>query len=159
MTDRRPGAAVRIATCWPVGFLPVAPGTGGAAIGVLLVYVLSRLIAVNWNFRAALGASVVGIFFLGVWTAGKSEAYFGTEDPGHVVIDEVVGQMVAFLAGPHVGWKWLLGGFVLFRFFDVIKPFPARRAEHLRAGWGIVTDDVIAGAYAAIAMFLLGCLA
>ncbi|MGH9433719.1 MAG: phosphatidylglycerophosphatase A family protein [Terriglobia bacterium] len=158
LTDRRPGAAVRIATCWPVGFLPIAPGTGGSAIGVALVYGLSRLLAGSWHFRPALGALVVGVFFLGVWTAGESEAFFGIADPAHVVIDEVAGQMIAFLAGPHDGWPWLLAGFVLFRFFDVIKPFPARRAEHLRAGWGIMTDDVIAGVYAAVVMFLLGCL-
>ncbi len=158
LTDRRSGSAVRIATCWPVGFLPVAPGTGGSAIGIALVYALSRLLAGGWSFRLALGALVVCVFFLGVWSAGESEAFFGIKDPCHVVIDEVAGQMLAFMTGPHRGWKWLLAGFVLFRFFDVIKPFPARRAEHLQAGWGIMTDDAIAGAYAALSLLLLGCL-
>lgn len=158
LTDRGPGIAVRIATCWRVGFLPVAPGTGGSAIGVALVLALSRLVAGSWNFRLSLGALATGIFLLGVWSAGEAEAFFGVKDPGHVVIDEVAGQMLAFMAGPHRGWKWLLAGFLLFRFFDVIKPFPARRAEHLRAGWGIMTDDAIAGVYAAIILLLLGCL-
>jgi phosphatidylglycerophosphatase A len=159
LTDRRPGWAVRIATWWPVGLLPVAPGTGGSALGVVAVFGLTELLDRGWNFRLVLAGLAVVVFFMGVWTAGKAEAFFGAEDPGHVVIDEVAGQMIAFLAGPHSGWKWLLVGFVLFRVFDVIKPFPARRSERLRAGWGIMTDDVIAGAYAAIVMLVLGCLA
>ena len=156
LSDHEPGLAVRIATCWPVGFLPVAPGTGGSAIGVVLVYALSRLLAGSWNFRLGLAASLVCVFFLGVWSAGESEAFFHVHDPGQVVIDEVAGQMLVFMAGPHSGWEWLLAGFVLFRIFDVVKPFPARRAEHLPAGWGIMVDDAIAGAYAALTLLLLG---
>ena len=156
MSERKPGLAVRIATCWPVGFLPVAPGTGGSAIGVALVYVLSRLLPGSWDFRLGLSAALAFIFFLGTWSAGKSEVFFHAQDPSQVVIDEVAGQMLAFMAGPHTGWKWLLTGFVLFRIFDVVKPFPARRAEHLPAGWGIMVDDTIAGAYAALILLLLG---
>jgi phosphatidylglycerophosphatase A len=73
-----------------------------------------------------------------------------------VVIDEVAGQMVAFLLVPHASWKLLLAGFALFRFFDVTKPFPAGRAERLPGGWGIMVDDVIAGAYALGALAFLG---
>jgi phosphatidylglycerophosphatase A len=72
-----------------------------------------------------------------------------------VVIDEVVGQMVTLLAWPDASWKLLLAGFVLFRILDVIKPFPAGRAENAPGGWGIMLDDVIAGAYG-LALLWLG---
>jgi phosphatidylglycerophosphatase A len=91
-----------------------------------------------------------------VWAAGLSEKFFGRTDPGHVVIDEVAGQMIAFLLSPHASWKFLLAGFGLFRLFDVTKPFPARGAERLAGGWGIMVDDVIAGAYTMGALALLG---
>jgi len=87
------------------------------------------------------------LFAVGVWAAGEAEKFFGRTDPGAVVIDEVVGQMITFLLLPHATWKWLLAGFVLFRVFDVIKPFPARQAEQLPRGWGIMIDDVAAGLY------------
>jgi phosphatidylglycerophosphatase A len=72
-----------------------------------------------------------------------------------VVIDEVAGQMITFLARPDASWKWLLAGFLLFRLFDVLKPFPAGRAERLPGGWGIMTDDVVAGGYALAALLVL----
>jgi phosphatidylglycerophosphatase A len=99
---------------------------------------------------------VLVIFFLGVWAAGQSEKFFGQTDPRSVVIDEVAGQMVAFLLFPHASWKLLLAGFALFRIFDISKPFPAGRAERLPGGWGIMVDDVIAGAYALGALAFLG---
>lgn len=103
-----------------------------------------------------LGSLALGIFVVGVWSAGDAEKYFGRVDPRYVVIDEVVGQMLTFLARPDASWKWLLAGFVLFRIFDVVKPFPARRLERLAGGWGIMMDDVAAGAYSMVAMLILG---
>jgi len=73
-----------------------------------------------------------------------------------VVIDEVAGQLIPFLAVPPSSWKWALAAFALFRFFDVLKPFPARRAERLPGGWGIMTDDVVAGVYALASLLILG---
>ena len=93
---------------------------------------------------------------MGVWSAGKAEKAFGRVDPGEVVIDEIVGQIITFLATPKVSWIWLLAGFFLFRAFDIVKPFPARRAERLPGGWGIMLDDVIAGLYALIVLVVLG---
>ena len=101
----------------------------------------------------ALGAAF--IFALGVGAASGAETYFGRKDPGHVVIDEVVGQMVTLAACPRGGWKGLLAAYLLFRFFDVIKPFPARRLEHLRGGWGIMLDDVAAGLWSLVAFSLV----
>jgi phosphatidylglycerophosphatase A len=101
------------------------------------------------------GLTAAGLFALGVWAASGAERFFGRNDPSPVVVDEVVGQMVTFLARPDASWKLLLAGFAFFRLFDVIKPFPAGRAEHLPAGWGIMTDDVVAGIYSLVVLWLL----
>jgi phosphatidylglycerophosphatase A len=87
--------------------------------------------------------------WIGVWAGTRAEVFFGKIDPPQVVIDEVVGQFLTLAAVPNASWKWLAAGFLLFRVFDIIKPSPARRAERLPGGWGIMTDDVIAGAYGA----------
>ena len=155
MAEQSRGAAVWIATCGGVGFFPIAPGTAGSAVGLVLVVVLGRApLAQPW--RSSLLAFVAfGLFFLGVWAAGAAEKHFGQIDPGPVVIDEVVGQLLTFLALPGASWKWLLAGFVLFRIFDVFKPPPARQAERLPRGWGIMMDDVIAGVYSLAAISIL----
>ena len=81
---------------------------------------------------------------------------FGRIDPGQVVIDEVAGQIITFLATPRVTWKGLLAGFIIFRLFDIVKPFPARRAERFPGGWGIMMDDLIAGLYSLLVLVILG---
>lgn len=158
MTERRAGAAVWIATCSGVGYFPVAPGTAGSVVGVVLVAALGRLpVEAAW-LSVSLGGATVGVFVVGVWAASHAERFFGRTDPGQVVIDEVAGQMIAFLASPAASWKWLLAGFVLFRIFDVLKPFPAGRAERLPGGWGIMLDDVVAGGYSLVTLLVLGLL-
>jgi phosphatidylglycerophosphatase A len=149
-------AAVWIATCGGVGYFPVAPGTAGSAVGIVLVAALGRAeLGPGWSW-VLLGAAAVSIFVVGAWAASRAEKFFARTDPPYVVIDEVAGQLITFLARPDASWKWLLAGFVLFRFFDVVKPFPARRAEHLRGGWGIMMDDVLAGVYGMAALLVLG---
>jgi phosphatidylglycerophosphatase A len=155
MTAHR-GLAVWIATSGGVGFFPVWPGTVGAAVGLLVVAVLQRLPLAEAGLRVIVGLTASGVFGLGVWAAGRAETFFGRCDPGPVVVDEVVGQMVTFLLCPAASWKVLLAGFALFRFFDVVKPFPAGRAEHLPAGWGIMTDDVVAGIYSMAGLSAVG---
>jgi len=156
VAEGRRDAAVWIATCGGIGYFPVAPGTAGSAVGIVLVAALGRApLAPGWSW-ALLTAAAVSIFLVGAWAAGRAEKFFGRTDPGHVVIDEVAGQVITFLALPEASWKWLLAGFVLFRFFDVVKPFPARRAERLPGGWGIMTDDVLAGLYSLAALMVLG---
>jgi phosphatidylglycerophosphatase A len=92
---------------------------------------------------------------LGVWAADRCAAYWGAKDPQTVVIDEVSGQHLACALGlAALNWKYLLLGFILFRVFDIWKPFPARQAESLPGGWGIMADDWIAGIYAAIGLWL-----
>jgi len=156
VAEGRRDAAVWIATCGGIGYFPVAPGTAGSAVGIVLVAALGRAhLAPGWSW-ALLTAAAVSIFLVGAWAAGRAEKFFGRTDPGHVVIDEVAGQVITFLALPEASWKWLLAGFLLFRFFDVVKPFPARRAERLPGGWGIMTDDVLAGLYSLAALMVLG---
>lgn len=155
MTEERGGLAVWIATCAKVGYFPFAPGTAGSLVGVALVAALGRLhLRPGW-LVVALMAVACCLIPPGVWAAGKAEKFFGRVDPGPVVIDEVLGQIVTFLGKPQASWQWLLAGFVLFRFFDVVKPFPARRSERLPGGWGIMLDDVIAGVYGLAALKLL----
>ena len=147
MIERRAGLAVWIATAGVVGYVPLAPGTAGSLVGVAVVVGLGHLPLPRAGASALLAATAVVLFALGVWGAGEAEVFFGRKDPGQVVIDEVVGQMLTFILLPHAPWKWLLGGFVLFRAFDIAKPFPARQAERIPRGWGIMVDDVVAGAY------------
>ncbi|HET7213446.1 MAG TPA: phosphatidylglycerophosphatase A [Terriglobia bacterium] len=155
-TERQRPLPVWVATVAGAGFFPILPGTVGSAVAVLLVAALDALPLTRAGRDALLVSLVVLIFFLGVWAAGESEKFFSRTDPGHVVIDEIAGQMVAFLLVPHATWKVLMAGFVLFRVFDISKPFPAGRAERLPGGWGIMVDDVIAGAYALGALAFLG---
>jgi phosphatidylglycerophosphatase A len=139
---------VSMATIGRVGDLPWAPGTAGSAVAILLV-ALFNLVPFAPAWRAVLLSLTVGIVFaFGVWSAGIAEQFFHTLDPEAVVLDEFVGQMIPFGAEPSGSWKLLLLGFVAFRFFDILKPFPAQRAERLPAGWGIMVDDVVAGFYA-----------
>jgi phosphatidylglycerophosphatase A len=148
VTERRAGWAVGIATAAGAGYFPVAPGTAGSAVGVVIIVALARLhLGHPWP-SVVLGAVCLLLFCVGVWAAGEAEKFFGRVDPGQVVIDEVVGQVLTFLLIPHATWKWLLGGFLLFRALDVVKPFPARQAERIPRGWGIMVDDVVAGLYA-----------
>jgi phosphatidylglycerophosphatase A len=154
--EKRRTPAVWIASVAGAGYFPVAPGTVGSAVSVGMVAALDALPLTRTGRHALLILAALLIFSVGVWAAGQSETFFGRTDPRHVVIDEVVGQMVTFLMVPHASWKLLVAGFVLFRIFDVTKPFPAGRAERLPGGWGIMVDDVVAGVYALGALALLG---
>jgi phosphatidylglycerophosphatase A len=154
-TERRT-PAVWIATVGGTGYFPVGPGTAGSAVAVGMVAVVNALPLSHARCIALMVVVATVVFFLGVWSAGESENFFGRTDPGHVVIDEVAGQMVAFLLTPHASWKFLLAGFGLFRLFDITKPFPAGRAERLPGGWGIMIDDIIAGVYAMGTLAFLG---
>ncbi len=155
VAEKRRSPAVWLATVAGAGSFPYAPGTVGSAVGVGVVAALDLIPLARAGRIGLLGLAAAALFFLGVWSAGESEKFFGRTDPGHVVIDEVVGQMIALLLWPDASWKLLLLGFGFFRFFDILKPFPARRAERLRAGWGIMVDDVIAGAYALASLALV----
>ena len=160
--------ALAIATCG-VGYLPLAPGTWGSLVGIG-VYVLVRGIAMKLFFGAAAGrnftllhvyygvvafelAVIVMITLFGIWAASRTEKLSGRKDPSKVVIDEVAGQFIALIPVPFVlgaAWWSTILAFVLFRIFDIVKPYPARRFESLHGGLGIMADDVVAGVYAAV---------
>jgi phosphatidylglycerophosphatase A len=92
---------------------------------------------------------------IGIYAAGKMSVESRLKDPQFVVVDEVSGQMLTYLlALAPANWKYLLLGFILFRAFDIWKPFPARQAESLPGGWGIMADDWVAGTYAAIGLWI-----
>jgi len=145
-----------VATFGGLGYFPVAPGSLGAAAGLAAVVALSRLpVATAW-VSVWVGIAAAVFLVAGVPAATGAENYFRRKDPGHVVIDEVVGQMVTLLANPRAGWKGFVAAYLLFRAIDVVKPFPARRLEHLKGGWGIMLDDVAAGAWSLAVFSMVG---
>ena len=128
-----------LATLFGVGFFPKAPGTAASAVAVVgYALLLDRL---SWPLY---GLFLVALFFLGVSASGEYAAELGQADPRRVVIDETFGQFLALFLVP-ARWLPLLVCFLLFRFFDIIKPWPIRRLEKLRGGWGIMADDAGAG--------------
>ena len=124
------------------GYFPVAPGTAGSLVAAVGLWLIPFSSVGLW---AAL-AAVVGA---GIWASHRVEEVLGRKDPGVIVIDEVAGMMVAVLLLPRTPGV-LLCAFLLFRFFDIWKPFPAREAEALRGGFGVMLDDLIAGVYALV---------
>jgi len=158
-----PRLALLVATGFGLGYLPLAPGTWGSLAGVALAFLGS-----NCGPLVAPGLSGAGLAFVpnlllfgatavaGVAAAGRAAQHLGHKDPRVVVIDEISGQILVF-ATPGLqplNWKYLLLGFILFRVFDIWKPFPIRRVESWAGGWGIMGDDWAAGLYAALGLWL-----
>ena len=130
-----------LATGFGAGLSPIAPGTAGTAVGLLLFWPLSAL------SRAVQAGAIVVVSLVGVWGADLVARREAREDPGLVVVDEIVGMWISLFCVP-LSLKTAAAAFLLFRIMDVVKPFPARRLEDLHGGWGIVADDVMAGIYA-----------
>jgi phosphatidylglycerophosphatase A len=141
--------AVFIATVGYCGYFPIAPGTVGSAAG--LVFYLAVWWAQSPVFEVAL---ILVLFAAGIWAGTTSERYFGGIDPGPIVMDEVVGMLITLAFIP-VSITGALIGFLLFRIFDVIKPFPAGRFEKLHGGLGVMADDAMAAIYANIALRII----
>jgi phosphatidylglycerophosphatase A len=138
---------VFIATCAHVGYAPVAPGTFGSAVGLVVYYLLRR------QASAAVELAAIGlILVVGLWSATEAEHHFGGIDPGPVVIDEVIGMLITLALHP-VNVVGAIIGFFIFRVLDVVKPWPARRLELLPGGFGVVLDDVMAGIYGNLLMW------
>ena len=134
--------AVFIASFGYVGFFPIAPGTAGS-LAALALYALVR-----WTGTPAVElVTIVAVFAIGIWAATGTERALARKDPGPVVIDEVLGMLITLAFLPLSAWGIVLG-FLVFRVFDVIKPYPAGRLEHLPSGLGIMADDAMAGVYA-----------
>jgi phosphatidylglycerophosphatase A len=134
--------AVVIGTGCGTGFSPVASGTVGSLLGVALYAPLAA------SGPPAVAIAVALLFPIGVWAAGVCGRRYGAHDHGRIVVDEVVGQFIALASFPAQP-GWLLAGFLLFRVYDIWKPFPARRIdERWRTPFGVMADDVVAGFYA-----------
>ncbi len=139
-----------IAICAPVGLIPWVPATWTSLLVALACWGLRDWLSSFWVL-----ALTALITLLGGRTASTAERLLASEDPRNVVIDEVAGQLLTFLLVPAATFWLALLGFALFRAFDVTKPWPARRLEALHSGWGIMADDLAAGLYAALSLWLL----
>jgi phosphatidylglycerophosphatase A len=149
---RRVDAALLIATWFGCGYAPVGPGTAGSLAALAIAIGLNRLDGSgNGTFLLLAGALLVP----GVWAASVVAQRVGQKDPHIVVVDEVLGQWLTLAGASTLNWKSWLAAFVLFRLFDIWKPPPARQLEALPGGIGIVADDLMAGLYGALAIFLL----
>ena len=164
--------ALALATCG-VGLIPVAPGTWGSAVGVgvylalvsgsekVFNYVVTRGLDLSPQafpvvLNTVLLLTILAVSLVGTWAATRAEKLLGKKDPGAVVVDEVAGQLIAFLFVPWLSGRWtVVAGFLAFRLFDIWKPYPVRRLEGLGGGLGIMADDMLAGFYAAAVLSLL----
>jgi phosphatidylglycerophosphatase A len=137
-----------IATSGGVGYIPIAPGTYGTAVGIPLVWLMADLPL--WQYALI---SVVSIA-IAIWAAHEADRAWGTHDCQKICIDETVGYFVTMAPVDKHGWVPLVAGFVLFRLFDQVKPPPVRWLdENLAGGYGVVLDDVAAGVMAAVVMW------
>jgi phosphatidylglycerophosphatase A len=138
-----------IATGFYSGYLPKAPGTWGSLVGILLFYLMHGL-----SLPVYL-AVVSSLFVVGSFVAGEAEKILDNRDPGVVVVDEIVGMLITMIAVPLEPLTMVLG-FILFRVFDIAKPFPVNFFDRrLHGGLGIMLDDVVAGLYSLIILQLL----
>ena len=151
MTPTKVSAA--ISTWFGCGYFPKAPGTAGSAAAIVIALAIEHF--GGWP-PAAFAALAMVVSAPGIWAAGETARHAGIEDPQFVVVDEVVGQWLALAGARVLNWKAWVAAFVLFRLFDIWKPFPVRQLERLPGGWGIVADDLMAGIYAALVLFLAG---
>jgi len=166
--------ALALTTCG-VGYIPGAPGTYGSAVGVAICLVIGwfetgapssgvaagigPVHASYFHFFAAgfhfvINAVLLPVYCLtGIWASGRTRSIFGNEDPSEAVVDEVMGQLITFCFVPFgLSWPFILAGFLLFRLFDIWKPYPIRDLEILPGGLGICADDIVAGVYAGICL-------
>jgi phosphatidylglycerophosphatase A len=139
--------ALVIATAFGAGYAPIAPGTAGSAVALVILWLVPF---------SQLGLIIffLAVTFFGTWAAEVAEAAVGDKDPGVIVIDEVAGMTLSVLVLP-LTIPVLLTGFVLFRIFDVVKPFPANRLQALHGGVGVMIDDLVAGVYALLILIAL----
>lgn len=160
--------SLAVTTCG-VGYLPLAPGTWGSMVGVG-IYVLLANIFREYRFApgsagsefmiAAIHAVILIVFLLfillGVWAAGRSTELLGDLDPSRAVVDEVIGQLIVFLFIPFASsWALIVSGFLLFRLFDIWKPYPIDYLQVLPGGIGVCADDILAGVYAGVCLSVI----
>lgn len=141
---------IRLLATWGgSGYSPVASGTAGTLAAIPFYLWLARLPLPLYLL------TLTAFFFLACWVSGKAETIFQEKDSGKIVIDEVVGYLVTMIAIP-CDWRYIIAGFFLFRFFDIVKPPPASWFDRkLKNGYGVVLDDVAAGVYAWLCLLIL----
>ena len=158
-------------TTFGVGYIPGAPGTYGSLLGLGIYLFIGMHLAEAAEHGLSVGTNVAhivsfhfalvavvfaGFILLGIWASGRTTAIFGTDDPHEAVVDEVMGQIVTFLFMPFTtDWRLILAGFVLFRLFDIWKPYPIDDLQMLPKGLGICADDLVAGVYAGICLSMI----
>jgi phosphatidylglycerophosphatase A len=137
------------ATGFGVGYSPLAPGTLGTLIAIPVYYFLSEIPPPVYEI------TLIGFFFLSVWISENAEVFFRKKDDSRIVIDEMMGFLITMLWVPKTT-LFIIVGFILFRFFDILKPFPIRHLEkRLKGGFGVVLDDVMAGIYGNIILQII----
>jgi phosphatidylglycerophosphatase A len=136
------------ATGFGVGYSPITPGTLGTLITVPIYYFLSAIQSPIYE------VTLIAFFFLSVWISEKAQIFFGKKDDPRIVIDEMMGFLITMLWVPKTA-LFIIIGFFLFRFFDIVKPPPIRLIERAKGGLGIALDDVIAGVYSNIVLHLI----
>ncbi|MEP7337793.1 MAG: phosphatidylglycerophosphatase A [Acidobacteriota bacterium] len=154
--------AVFIATGFGAGLIPLGPGTWGSLVGLLISYGLIAVFSLDVVLlqNALIVASLI-LAAIGIWSSTRAETIFDRKDAGQIVIDEVCGQVISFVfIAPYIvrlgsQWRWwMILGFLLFRAFDIFKPYPINRLQSLTGGVGVMMDDILAGIYAAMLMSL-----
>lgn len=145
--------ALTLSTWFGCGYFPWGPGTVGSLAAVLIGAAINHWFGGTWQF-------LFGAFFLllvpGTWAAAVTAREKGQEDPGFIVVDEVLGQWITLLGVSSYSVGRFAAGFILFRVFDIWKPWPVRKFEKLPGGYGIVADDLAAGLYGALILYLGG---
>ncbi|MGA1865240.1 MAG: phosphatidylglycerophosphatase A [bacterium] len=137
-----------LTTGFGLGYLPVCPGSFGTLEAIGVYFLLLKL---SPPFHLGI---IIFVFLLGVWISNQAEVIWKKKDPGEIIIDEIVGYLITMGLLPFSLIK-AIAGFLLFRIFDIFKPFPIRRIERIGGGWGIMLDDAIAGLYAALILRVL----
>ena len=145
--------ALALATWFGCGYFPWGPGTVGSAVAVIIALFLH---AAFGGGRLKLLLLVLVLIAPAIWAASRTAQLLQKTDPGSIVIDEVLGQWVTLLGSTVVLWKTAVAAFLLFRLLDIWKPWPIRSLENLPAGFGIVADDLAAGAFGALILYLGG---
>ena len=148
--------ALSIATCG-VGYLPLMPGTFGSLLAVG-IFLLVAKIATGSSLVAVVLVLILVSAVVGIWAGTRTEQLLGRKDPGKIVVDEVAGQFIAlFPITLFTSWSItaVIVSLILFRFFDIVKPYPANRLQDLKGGAGVMFDDLVAGVYAAVVVLVI----
>lgn len=153
-------------TTFGVGYLPLMPGTFGSAVGIVIYLSIASFFSpFRWSLdlpfpeflialiHAVLLIALLLFALLGIWAAGRAMELLGNTDPPQAVVDEILGQLIVFLFIPFTtSWLLIASAFLLFRLFDIWKPYPIDSLQNLPAGIGVCADDILAGVYAGICL-------